>query len=107
MTIKDKRAYLRRYQYIDSRVNSLCEEITRWRSLAAKITPVLSDTPKGSGGGNPLQHAVERIIAQIKDWLYQPHRLTEDIIEATALLWAAFDEINKLRGSGGDHDLHT
>lgn len=61
MTVDEKKKYLRQYRYLEGRVNSLCDELAKWRSLAECITPVLSDMPKGSGGDR-LPRTVEKII---------------------------------------------
>ena len=61
MTVDEKKKYLRQYRYLEGRVNSLCDELAKWRSLAERITPVLSDMPKGSGGDR-LPRTVEKII---------------------------------------------
>lgn len=44
------------------------------------------------------------ILDQIKYWLAQQHTLTRDMGEAIALLWAAHDEINRLRAGAGEDD---
>lgn len=61
MTVDEKKKYLRQYRYLEGRVNSLCDELAKWRSLAERVTPVLSDMPKGSGGDR-LPRTVEKII---------------------------------------------
>ena len=64
MTSQEKKAYLERYKEADREIDRLCEELSRWRALATKITPVLSQEPAGScEGGNQIELAVEKIIA--------------------------------------------
>ena len=64
MTSQEKKAYLERYKESDREIDRLCEELSRWRALATKITPVLSQEPAGScEGGNRIELAVEKIIA--------------------------------------------
>lgn len=63
MTSQEKKAYLERYKEADREIDRLCEELSRWRALATKITPVLSQEPAGScEGGNQIELAVEKII---------------------------------------------
>lgn len=64
LTSQEKKAYLERYKEADREIDRLCEELSRWRALATKITPVLSQEPAGScEGGNQIELAVEKIIA--------------------------------------------
>lgn len=47
LTSWEKKAYLERYQEVDREIDRLCEELSRWRALAIKITPILSQEPAG------------------------------------------------------------
>lgn len=63
-----KKEYLQQYKTLDNYINSQVEELEKWKAIATKITPAYSDMPKGNGGGDKIQTAVERII-EIKDEL--------------------------------------
>jgi len=63
MTRKEKIQFLSRYREIDDEINRLCEELSVWRARATKITPTYSDMPKGSQQDNPIQSAIEKMIA--------------------------------------------
>ncbi len=64
LTSQEKKAYLERYKEANQEIDRLCEELSRWRALATKITPVLSQEPAGGHEGeNQIELAVEKIIA--------------------------------------------
>ena len=64
MTSQEKKAYLERYKEANQEIDRLCEELSRWRALATKITPVLSqESAGGHEGENQIELAVEKIIA--------------------------------------------
>lgn len=64
MTSQEKKAYLERYAKAGRELDRLCEELARWRSMAEKITPVLSQEPAGGNEeGNQIESAVEKIVA--------------------------------------------
>ena len=64
MTSQEKKAYLERYKEADREIDRLCEELSRWRARATKITPALSQEPAGGREeGNQVELAVEKIIA--------------------------------------------
>ena len=63
LTNQEKIQYLSRHKNLDRRIERKCEELSRWRERATKITPTLSDTPKSpSSGADSIQTAVEHII---------------------------------------------
>lgn len=63
MTNQEKIQYLSRFLCLDRRIERKCEELSRWRERATKITPTLSDMPKSpSSGADSIQTAVEHII---------------------------------------------
>jgi len=66
MTNYEKKKYLSRYIKLDKRIDLLCEEKTQVLSKALKISPEISDMPKGGSGENQLQSAVERML-EIED----------------------------------------
>lgn len=64
MTSQEKKAYLERYKEANREIDCLCEELSRWRAVATKITTVLSQEPAGGHEGeNQIELAVEKIIA--------------------------------------------
>jgi DNA-directed RNA polymerase specialized sigma24 family protein len=58
---QEKKHWLSRYQSINRQVKSKLDEIERLRSLETKITPTLSDMPKGGGSSNKIELMTERI----------------------------------------------
>lgn len=54
--------WLNRYKKLDHEINRECDELSRWRSRAEKITPTISPAPGGSGNGDRIQDAVEKIV---------------------------------------------
>ena len=61
MNSQEKKHWLSRYQSINRQVKSKLDEIERLRSLETKITPTLSDMPKGGGSSNKIELVTERI----------------------------------------------
>lgn len=57
-----KKEYLQQYKLLDNYINSKIEELTKWKSIATKITPTFSDMPKASGISDKVGQAVEKII---------------------------------------------
>ena len=85
MTNQDKKAYLRGYLEAGREIDRLQEELARCQSLAAKITPTISDVP-GGHGENRLQTAVEKIAelenqiaAKIDEWRAARDKIVEVI----------------------------
>lgn len=88
MTNQEKKQYLNRYQITNKQIDQKCAELAEWRSKATKITPTMSDMPKGNGSENRLESAVEKIMeieeginADI-DKLLEIHREILQAIEA-------------------------
>jgi len=61
-TSQDKIAYLKRYGEIDSQIQAKCDEKAMWMARATKITPSLSDMPKGGEQQNKIEQSVEKIV---------------------------------------------
>ena len=61
MTSQDKKRWLGRYKSIKRRIASKLDERERLRSLETKITPTLSDMPKGGESSNKIEIMTERI----------------------------------------------
>lgn len=62
MTSQEKIKFLERYKNIDRQIQAKCDEKSVWMSRATKITPTLSDMPKGSEQENKIETAVEKIM---------------------------------------------
>lgn len=61
MTNQDKIKYLKQYKALDRRINLKLAECEEWRDMAKKITQEYTDMPKGNGGVNRLEMAIENI----------------------------------------------
>jgi len=61
LTNQDKIKYLKQYKALDRRINLKLAECEEWRDMAKKITQEYTDMPKGNGGVNRLEMAVENI----------------------------------------------
>ena len=55
--------WLKRYTRLDQEINRKCEELSRWKSRATKVTSSMSLAPGGAKEGNQIPDAVEKIIA--------------------------------------------
>ena len=62
MTSQEKIDFLKQYSAINKRIDRLLEERAEWMARATKITPTLSDMPKGGEQPNKIQMAVEKIV---------------------------------------------
>lgn len=54
--------YLSRYRRMSKRIDWLLEEQSRWREMALKITPVLSQTPGGGESGSPIERPMDKVL---------------------------------------------
>lgn len=54
--------YLSRYRRLNQRIDRLLEEQSRWREMALKITPVLSQTPGGGESGSPIERPMDKVL---------------------------------------------
>lgn len=54
--------YLSRYIALNRRIDRLLEEQSRWREMALKITPVLSQPPGGGGSGSPIERPMDKVL---------------------------------------------
>ena len=54
--------YLSRYRRMSKRIDRLLEEQNRWREMALKITPVLSQTPGGGESGSPIERPMDKVL---------------------------------------------
>ena len=87
MTSQDKKAYLERYRESDQEIDHLCEELSRWRGRAIRITSDLSHDPLESREEERQSKlAVEQIVslegqinAKIDDALRIKHQVEDAI----------------------------
>ena len=54
--------YLSRYRSLNERIDRLLEEQSRWREMALKITPTLSQTPGGGESGSPIERPMDKVL---------------------------------------------
>lgn len=54
--------YLSRYRRMSKRIDRLLEEQSRWREMALKITPVLSQAPGGGESGSPIERPMDKVL---------------------------------------------
>ena len=54
--------YLSRYRRVSKRIDRLLEEQSRWREMALKITPGLSQTPGGGESGSPIERPMDKVL---------------------------------------------
>ena len=59
---REKIAWLNRYREYDREIDRKCEELSRWRSRATRVTPTLSLAPGGGGSGDSMAQAIEKIV---------------------------------------------
>lgn len=55
--------WLNRYRQLDKEIDCKCEELSKWRSRAERVTTSLSLAPGASNEGDRVSSAVEKIIA--------------------------------------------
>lgn len=55
--------WLKRYTRLDQEIGRKCEELSRWKSRATKVTSSMSMAPGGGKGGSRMSDAVEKIIS--------------------------------------------
>lgn len=58
MTNKEKKEYLYRYRNLESSIERLLEEKERWQTRAEKITPAITDMPRGGDAENQRELAI-------------------------------------------------
>ena len=67
MTYEEKKQWLRRYRKAAKMERIKLDEVEQYRTAAQHITQVLSAAPGGSGDGQALPRAVERIIDAMQE----------------------------------------
>lgn len=77
--------YLSRYRRMSKRIDRLLEEQSRWREMALKITPVLSQTPGGGESGSPIERPMDKVLeidVEIKREIYELQTVRQEIRSA-------------------------
>ncbi len=74
MTNQEKIKWLSRYRILSRKIDDLAEELEQWRTRATKITPTLSQEPRGAGNGDKLQSSVVK-ICELEEELDQKIRV--------------------------------
>ena len=59
---EQKIRYLSRYRRLNARIDRLLEEQSRWREMALKITPTLSQTPGWGESGSPIERPMDKVL---------------------------------------------
>ena len=67
MTYEEKKQWLRRYRKAAKMEKMKLEEVEQYRTAAQRVTQVLSAVPGGSGDGQALPRAVERIMDAMQE----------------------------------------
>ena len=62
MTNAEKKRYLEQYRANNAEIDSLLEEMARWRARAEAMSPVYTDTPKSNFDRDPLSDAIAHIL---------------------------------------------
>lgn len=92
MTSQEKKKYLLGYQRINQRVNCLLLEQQRWRELATRVSPNLSEMPRGGGGGG-TQGAISKIVDLETEINAEIDKLVEKRKEIEGIIRAVEDNI--------------
>ena len=82
---EQKIRYLSRYRRLNERIDRLLEEQSRWREMALKITPVLSQTPGGGESGSPIERPMDKVLeidVEIKREIYELQTVRQEIRSA-------------------------
>lgn len=67
MTNAEKKRYLEQYRANNAEIDSLLEELARWRAKAESMSPEYSDMPKAHSGEDTLANAIAKIIELEKE----------------------------------------
>lgn len=84
MTNQEKKTYLERYRKADQEIDRLCEELSRWRARATKITPTL-ETVGGHRDSRLVETAVEKILVieeEINDRIDEALEIKQQVVDA-------------------------
>lgn len=91
MTDRDKIIkWLERYKSIDRKIQLKCDEKSMWRARATKITPTLSDMPKGNGGAPTSFTSAADKMMEIEEEINQD---IDTLIEVRTQIMAAINAV--------------
>lgn len=86
MTIQEKKDYLSQYIQASRKIDSLIYEKISVEDLVYKVSPTLSDVPKGGAGQDKIQCGVEKMIelgqkiaAEVEDLIRQREKVSDAI----------------------------
>lgn len=85
MTNDDKKKKLKSYIHANDKINDLIDEIELLRSKALKVTPTLSDMPKGSGSSDK-SGVIDKYLDMVSDLEREIKRLYETKREVEYLI---------------------
>lgn len=77
MTYEEKKTWLRRYRHAVRMEAIKLDEVEQLRAAAQRVTQVLSDLPGGTGDGQSIPRAVEKIEDARRDALAQAERCAD------------------------------
>lgn len=77
MTSQQKISYLKRYRRIIQRIDRKYQEIQQWHDRAGLKAMQYSDMPRGGNGDNPIESAIENIVAAEQAIVGEIKELTE------------------------------
>ena len=88
---KDKIKYLKRYKWLDRRINSKFNELEIWRSRLGKLTPTFSNMP--GGGGSVYKSKDLDLIDKIVDIEAEIDREIDELVDLKEEIEAAISSL--------------
>lgn len=97
MTNQEKKELLNGYIKAKKRFDRISDTMIEVMSYATKITPLLSDMPKGgNGSGNKIERAIERLDSLSGDLEEQAVRMRESMKQVQSAIQTVPDETLQL-----------
>ena len=97
MTNQEKKELLNGYIKAKKRFDRISDTMLEVMSYATKITPLLSDMPKGgNGSGNKIERAIERLDSLADDLEEQAVRMREAMKQVQSAIQTVPDETLQL-----------
>lgn len=97
MTNQEKKELLNGYIKAKKRFDRISDAMLEVRAYATKITPLLSDMPKGgNGSGNKIERAIERLDSLAGDLEEQAVRMREAMKQVQSAIQTVPDETLRL-----------
>lgn len=97
MTNQEKKELLNGYIKAKKRFDRISDTMLEVMSYATKITPLLSDMPKGgNGSGNKIERAIERLDSLAGDLEEQAVRMRESMKQVQSAIQTVPDETLQL-----------